>query len=134
MQTLQAVTELERIKSTSRCRLSTPSVFKTKEANDVDYTATWFYVETKNGPQGIISGRGPSYSWGTPGNSQVWTSVDYTEIMYESGIIDASGHSSDGKYWRLRGIFGAASQYYNQTRETAEELDCVMDRVPLEIK
>jgi hypothetical protein len=130
----QVSIRLKRITSPSRCKLSTVPVFKTKEANDIDYTARWFYIETKSGPQGIISGRGPSYSWGTPGNDQVWKSVEYTEIMYESGIIDASGHSSDGKYWRLRGIFGAASQYYNQTRETAEQLDCVMDRVPLESK
>ena len=37
---------LQRIISTSRCKLSTPPVFKTKGANDVDYTAAWFYVET----------------------------------------------------------------------------------------
>jgi hypothetical protein len=54
--------------------------------------------------------------------------------MYESGIVDASGHSSDGKYWRQRSVFGAASQYYGQSRETAEQLDCVMDRIPLELK
>jgi hypothetical protein len=125
---------LQRITSTSRCKLSTPPVFKTKEANDIDYTATWFYVETKKGPQGIISGRGPSYSWGAPNDKDVWTSVEYAEIMYESGIVDASGHSSDGKYWRRRSVFGAASQYYGQTREMAKQLDCVMDRVPLELK
>lgn len=124
--------KLQRITSTSFCKLSTPPVYKTKEANDIDYRATWFYVETKNGPQGIISGRGISYSGGTPHNDQVWTSVEYAEIMYENGIIDASGHSSDGQYWRLRSVFGAASQYYKQTREAAEQLDCVMDRVPLE--
>lgn len=123
---------LKRITSTSRCKLSTLPVFKTSKANDIDYSATWFYIDTNDGPQGIVSGRGPSYSLGVPDNDRVWTSADYVEIMYESGIIDASGHSSDGKYWRLRSIFGAASQYYNQTRETAEQLDCVMDRVPLE--
>ena len=51
--------------------------------------------------------------------------------MEGNGIIDASGHSADGKYWRLRSIFGAAAQYYNQTRENAEQLDCVMDRVSI---
>ena len=125
---------LARIRSTSRCKLSVQPVFKTKKANDIDYSATWFYITTKNGPQGIISGRGPSYSLGAPGNDQVWKSIEYAEIMYENGIIDASGRSPDGKYWRRRGIFGAASQYYDQTRETAEQLDCVMDRVPLESK
>jgi hypothetical protein len=130
----QARITLERITSTSRCKLSTPPAFKTKEANDIDYTDTWFYVKTKNGPQGITSGRGPFCSLGVPNDKDVWTSVEYAEIMYESGIIDASGHSSDGKYWRRRSTFGAASQYYGQTRATAEQLDCVMDRIPLEIK
>jgi len=51
--------------------------------------------------------------------------------MYESGMIDASGHTGDGKYWRSRSYFGAAAQYYNVNRETAEQLDCVMDHVTL---
>jgi hypothetical protein len=110
-----------------------PPAFETKDANDIDYTATWFYIQTKEGPQGIISGSGPMYSWGAPSDDQVWTSLEYTEFMYENGVVDASGHSANGKYWRSRSIFGAAAQYYNQTRETAEQLDCVMDRVPMKI-
>src|SRR5258708_1054158 len=124
---------LQRIKSTSRCKLSVPPVFKTKGGNDVDYTATWFYIETKDGPQGIISGSGPTYSWGAPNDSQVWTSVEYAELMLDNGVVDASGHSAGGKYWRSRSIFGAAAQYYNQTRETAEQLDCVMDPIPIKV-
>jgi hypothetical protein len=54
--------------------------------------------------------------------------------MYENGVIDACGHSADGKYWRSRSTFGASAQYYNQTRETAEQLDCVMDRVPMPLR
>jgi hypothetical protein len=125
---------LHRIRLTSRCKLSTQPTFKSKDANDSDYTAKWFYIEARNGPEGIISGRGPMYSWGAPNDDQVWTSVEYSEVMYENDVIDASGHSADGKYWRSRSIFGAAAQYYNQTRETAEQLDCVMDRVPLELR
>jgi len=94
-------------------------------------SATWYYIETKGGPQGVLSGSGPSYSWGAPSNSDVWTSVEYAEVMYENGMIDASGHTSDGKYWRSRKKFGAAAQYYNVNRETADQLDCVMDRVTL---
>jgi len=124
---------LRPIENASRCRLSLPLEVKTKEANDIDYTATWFYIETKDGPKGIISGKGPMYSWGAPSDSSVWTSVEYTEVMYESGVIDAAGHSADGKYWRIRSVFGAAAQYYNVDRETADQLDCVMDRVPVEI-
>jgi hypothetical protein len=122
---------LMRIRSTSRCKLPATPAFKTKDGNDVDYTAKWFYIETKDGPQGIISGTGPMYSWGAPMDRNVWTSVDYEEVMYENGVVDASGHSADGKYWRSRGIFGAAAQYYYQTREIAEQLDCVMDKISI---
>jgi hypothetical protein len=124
---------LRRVESTSRCKLSAPPVFRTKQANDVDYTATWFYIKTKDGPKGIISGSGPTYSFGAPSDSDVWTSVEYAEFMYESGVIDAAGRSADGTYWRSRSIFGAVAQYYRQNRETAEQLDCVMDRIPVEL-
>lgn len=129
----QVQVTLQRFITTSRCKLAAIPVFKTKQSNDVDYSATWFYIETRHGLEGIISGSGSTYSLGAPADKDVWTSVEYTEIMYESGIVDASGHSTDGKYWRMRSIFGAASQYYRQSRETAEQLDCIMDRVPLEI-
>jgi hypothetical protein len=106
------------------------ALFQVKDANDIDSTAKWFYIETRDGPQGIISGSGPMYSWGAPDNQKVWTSVEYTEFMDENGVVDASGRSADGTYWRLRTIFGAVAQYYKQTREAAEQLDCVMDRIP----
>ena len=124
---------LRPISSTSRCRLSPPPAFKTKAANDVDYSATWYYIQTKTGEQGIISGSGPTYSWGAPSDRDVSTSVEYSEFMYESGVIDAAG-PADGKYWRIKSIFGSAAQYYNQTRETAEQLDCVMDRVSINLR
>lgn len=123
---------LEKIKAETRCRQSPPPKVKTKKANDVDYTATWFYIETKDGPKGILSGSGALYSFGAPADSDVWTSIGYSEAMYESGMIDASGHTGDGKYWRKRSFFGAAAQYYNVDRETAELLDCVMDHVMLQ--
>lgn len=128
------VITLQPIQSTSRCKLSAQPAFKTKNGDDIDYTATWFYIETDEGPQGIISGSGPVYSFGAPSDRHVWTSVEYTELMYESGVIDASGRSPDGKYWRERSIFGAEAQYYNQTREIAEQLDCVMDRIPIKMR
>src|SRR5260370_24843776 len=51
---------LQEIKAVTGCKLSTRLSVKTKESNDVDYTATWFYIETKDGPKGMISGSGPS--------------------------------------------------------------------------
>src|SRR5215471_7490475 len=81
----------------------------------------------------LSAAMGVTYSFGAPSDKDVWTSLDYEEVMYENGVVDASGHSADGKYWRRRGIFGAAAQYYGQTREVAEQLDCVMDRVPIKL-
>jgi Carboxypeptidase regulatory-like domain len=75
------------IRSTSRCKFAVQPSFQTREANDVDYTATWFYIETHDGPQGIISGSGPMYSRGAPDDQQVWTSVEYTEVMYDNGSL-----------------------------------------------
>jgi hypothetical protein len=127
----QVKISLQRIAAKFQCKQSSPLDIKRRAANDSEYTATWFYIETKDGPQGVISGSGPMYSWGAPGDFHVWRSKEYTEVMYESGIIDAWGHEEDGKYWRSRSIFGAAAQYYNVTRETAEQLDCVMEREKL---
>jgi hypothetical protein len=117
---------LQRIKP-STCKLRVRPRVKTKDANDVDYTATWRYVETEDGPKGIISGSGPTYSFGAPDDNRVWMSLDYFEVMYENGVIDARGHSADGKYWRSQTSFGAAAQYFGVDQETAEILDCLMD-------
>lgn len=54
--------------------------------------------------------------------------------MRESGVVDAVGHSGDGKYWRSLSIFGAAAQYFNQIREIAAQLDCVMDHIPIKLR
>jgi len=51
--------------------------------------------------------------------------------MTEGGVVDASGRAKDGTYWRSKSIFGAAAQYYRQTREDADLLDCVMDRLSI---
>jgi hypothetical protein len=106
---------------------------KTRDASDIDYTATWFYIDTKSGQKGILRGRGPMYSWGAPLDSLVWTAVEYTEFMYEDGMIDARGHNGQGSYWRSRTMFGAAAFYTGADKATAELLDCVMDRLPLKV-
>jgi hypothetical protein len=122
---------LKPMKAALLCKERHPATVKTKKANDADYTAAWFYIEAKDGPKGILSGSGPTYSFGAPIDSWVWTAVEYFEVMYESGMIDASGRSSDGKYWRSRSIFGEAAQYFNVNQETADKLNCVMDNVIL---
>ena len=53
---------LLKIQTTSSCKLSPPPKVKTKKGNDVDYVATWFYVDTKDGRKGILSGSGHIYS------------------------------------------------------------------------
>ncbi len=127
----QVVISLQPIKDRSQCKQSAALNVKRKEASDVDYTATYYYIETKNGPQGILSGSGPMYSWGAPSDSYVQDSTEYAEVMSESGMIDAWGQSKDGKYWRSRSIFGAAARYDGVNRVTAELLDCVMEQEKL---
>jgi len=111
------------------CKVEHIPKVKTKQANDVDFTATWYYIKTKNGPRGILSGEGGTYSWGAPSDSDVWTSLDYFEVMYESGVVDARGHTADGKYWRSQSILGRSAQYFGVDQTTAEILDCIMNRV-----
>lgn len=120
---------LQPIQSATRCRLPAAPAFESTPANDIDYTATWYFIRTKQGRQGVISGQGANYSFGAPSDNQVWTSLDYGEIMHLSGVIDAWGRSADGKYWRRRTAFGAGLQYYGQDRDTAEKLDCVLEHV-----
>jgi hypothetical protein len=119
---------LQRIKP-STCKVEPFPEVKTKQMNDADYVETVLYIDTKDGPRGIRNGSGPSYSFGAPSDQVVARSLDYFEVMYESGVIDARGHTADGKYWRLQSRFGAAAHYYGVDRETAEILDCIMDRV-----
>jgi len=127
----QVEISLQRIAAKFQCKQSSPLDIKRRAANDSDYTATWFYIETKDGPQGVISGSGPMYSWGAPSDSYVGKSTEYAEVMYESGMIDAWGKSKDGTFWRSRSIFGASARYEGVNRDTAERLDCVMEREKL---
>jgi hypothetical protein len=125
------VVTLSVVASPSRCRLPAVPSFKTKAASDVDYQATWYYIGPEAGQRGFIAGTGPTYSLGAPSDSDVWTSPQFSEFVDDSGVIDAAGRSADGTYWRKKSIFGSAARYYSQTREIAEQLDCVMDRVPI---
>jgi hypothetical protein len=103
----QVKVELQQIKSTSRCKLSATPRFKTKESNDIDHTANWIYIVTKDGPKGIISGNGPMYSFGAPHDKDVWTSVEYEEIMYEVRLAILPMEST--------GVIGASSEHQRST-------------------
>lgn len=110
-----------------RCKVNEKPRWKEKQANDVDYAGILYLVRTRHGLKSIISGRGPTYSWGGPSDSDVWGSTEYFEIMEPDGVIDARGRVPDGRYWRSKTVFGAAAQYRDVDQETAEQLDCVMD-------
>ena len=103
----------------------------TKNAGDVDFSGFWTYVKTKRGNKGIFAARGPTYTFGGPSDQDVRDSVEYFEVMYENGVVDARGRAADGTYWRRQSIFGAAAEYYRADHGTAEILDCIMDRNPL---
>ncbi len=122
---------LSPIQSQNRCRLSTPPKFKTKSANDVDYTANWYWIKTQAGRAGIIAGSGGAYSFGAPSKQHIHNSTEYSEFMLPNGVIDAAGRDPNGTYWRSRTIFGKAAHYSSQTRDTADRLDCIMDRLLL---
>jgi hypothetical protein len=70
------------------------------------------------------------YSWGAPINSEVWESKEYFEVMFDNGMIDAGGQSEDGKYWRSRTVFGAAARYSGVDKSVADQLDCVIEKLP----
>ena len=108
------------------CEVKLPPIH-TKAVNDVDYTSSWRYIETADGPKGIIIGQGPLYSFGAPSDSDVWNSTEYSEIMFPDGVVDARGHTADGNYWRSQTIFGAAAGYNRMDQATAKMLDCIMD-------
>ena len=55
-----------------------------RRANDVDFVAQGYYVKTKRGWKGIVHGRGPTWSWGIPSDADVWQSVEFREIAYDS--------------------------------------------------
>lgn len=118
---------LHRIEPAPACTVKIPPL-KTKDASDIDYTATWTYVETRDGPKGIISGHGPLYATGAPSDRDVWNSREYFEVVYDDGVLDARGSTTNGERWRLQTAFGAAAQYYRMDRATAQILDCIMDR------
>jgi hypothetical protein len=111
------------------CKIERLPAIKMQSANDADYTEDIFYVETKNRRRGVRGGHGPMYSFGAPSDRDVCTSVDYFEVMSLDGEIDGRGHSADGKYRRMLTFFGFATHYFGVEEETAEILDCIIDKV-----
>jgi hypothetical protein len=103
-----------------------------KTSQDIDYASTAIGVKTKDGRAAIVCGNGPVWSLGVPDDSLVWDSVEYSESVTSDygGIVDASGKTKDGKYWRYRGIVGSSCSYSKVDRTTASVLDCLMGKTP----
>jgi len=118
---------LHHIKPAPACTVRMPPV-KHKKFNDSDYAGTWTSVQTKRGRRGILSGEGATYTFGAPNDNDVYYSVEYYEVMYDDGVVDARGRHPDGTYWRSQSFFRAAKRYDNVDRTTADVLDCIMDR------
>jgi hypothetical protein len=100
------------------------------QGQDIDYGARSYYVETKAGPKGIMHGSGPTWSFGTPLDRDVWRSAKYEEVSYDAGgltIIDARGQLPNGTRWRYLGKFGESASYSGVDDATAKILDQFLD-------
>lgn len=114
------------------CKVKIPPI-KARRSGDVDYVGLFTYIDTKNGPKGIMAGGGATYTLGAPSDADVWTSLEYFEVMYQNGVVDARGRAADGTYWRSQSIIFKGAQYDQIDRDTAEILNCIMDRAPLQL-
>ena len=106
------------------------NVRASRQGHDVDYSARNYYVKTPRGAKGILHGKGRSWSWGIPNDSEVWQSVEYTEVEYDQGgfgIIDARGKFANGNRWRYLGMLGESASYSDVDPESAKILDQVLD-------
>jgi hypothetical protein len=122
---------LSPVQSLGRCQLPNPPKFKTKSGRDIDYRATRYIINTRQGRKGIVSGAGALYTLGAPSKRDIEYSTEYSEFTLPNGVIDAAGRKPNGTYWRSRSILGKAAHYDDQTRDTANKLDCIMDRLLL---
>jgi len=107
-----------------------PGITASKQGQDVDFGSRFYYLETKADRKGIAHGSGPSWSFGQPLNSDVWSSVKYSEMTFQIGafmIIDARGELPDRTRWRTLGKFGETASYRNVDEDTAQVLDQFLD-------
>jgi hypothetical protein len=112
------------------CTLDAVPERTVKTGQDIDYTSTATIIKTKEGQSALVCGNGPSWSFGTPDDSLVWQSVEYSESIDYGGVVDARGKTKDGKYWRYRGVFGSSCSYSKVDQMTAAALDCLMGKTP----
>jgi hypothetical protein len=98
------------------CTLDAVPEHTVKTGQDIDYTSTATIIKTKEGQSALVCGNGPSWSFGTPDDSLVWQSVEYSESIDYGGAVDARGKTKDGKYWRSDDCGGAGLPHGQDTR------------------
>ena len=100
------------------------------QVNDVDYSARYYYVNTKHKRKAIMHGSGVLWGAGTPSDADVSQSVKYEETRYDADgitILDARGQFANGDRWRCLGKFGESASYSDVDEATAKLLDQVLD-------
>jgi hypothetical protein len=113
-----------------------PGVTASKQGQDVDYGARSYYVDTDQGPKGIMHGSGPMWSFGVPVDQDVWRSIKYEEITYDFGpftVMDARGQFQNGDRWRYLGKFGESASYSGVDEGIAKTLDRFLDSACLKL-
>ncbi len=71
-------------------------------------------------------GSGPAWGIGIPLDPDVWRSVSYAEVTFQSAnvtVIDARGQFANGNRWRSLGKLGESAGYSDVEPSTAEILD-----------
>src|SRR5579871_16879 len=94
--------------------LKAPGVKASPQTHDIDYGDRSYYVHTKRGPKGVSHGSGPAWGIGIPLDPDVWRSVSYAEVTFQSAnvtVIDARGQFANGNRWRSLGKFGESAGY-----------------------
>jgi len=100
------------------------------QGHDIDYGVRNYIITAANEPTGIRHGSGPVWSFGRPVDTDVWKSVEYSEVIYVAdklAILDARGRTPDGKRWRYLGRFGESASYSGVGDDAAQLLDRVLD-------
>jgi hypothetical protein len=112
------------------CIPSVPGVEPPTGGYDGDYEMQAFVLSVS--PKAFAAhGAGPAWSYGTPSDKDIWSSVEYSEIDYDYHglrIIDAKGKTAEGKLWRFLGKWGETIFYRDLTPAEAQSLDPLFDQ------
>lgn len=100
-----------------------------KPVSDADYQALGYFIQTDEGPKGIVHGSGPMWTLGEPIDTDVWQSTNYREDVFDTTppILDAGGDLTGGYRWRYLGMPGESASFAAVDRKTADVLDRFLD-------